>query len=371
MPRIRPPFAERGGSLRGLLDLATGSYPAFLFGGSVSNLLPVFHLHEADPSVLGAQLTYLAENGYRTVTTDAIARIVLGRHSPDPRTVALCFDDCRASLWTVAGPLLRAHGMSAIAFAIPARISDAPSPRPILDEDPAAAVTADRSDVPFATWIELKQLQSSGLVDIQSHTYSHSSIFVDGTPVGFVTPDFASLHILDRPAIGGVTTWLSPADLGAPLYPQRSRMSDALRLFDEDDVRDRCIRHVAAQGGAAFFERSSWHAELLAIAGDRRGRTETAAERRRAIEDELATGREVLERQLGAPVPHVCMPWGIGGEDTRAALGRTGHQLAFMDRLFGRRAVAPGDDPHSLMRLHERFIFCLPGRGRRYFFTAG
>jgi hypothetical protein len=32
--------------------------------------------------------------------------------------------------------------------------------------------------------------------------------------------------------------------------------------------------------------------------------------------------------------------------------------------------VTHGDDPFSLMRLHDRFIFCLPGLGRRWFFSV-
>ena len=369
MSRTSPPFAERGGPVRGLLDLATGCYPAFLFGGGLANLLPVFHLHHADPAVLGPQLAYLAENGYRTVTTDAIVRVAIEGKTPEPRTVALCFDDCWSSLWTVAGPLLRAHGMSAVAFAIPARIHDAQSPRPTIDEDRGAALAADTSIRPFASWAELQHSHSAGVLDIQSHTLSHSSIFAGPEVTGFVTPDFATEPLLDRPAIGD-RQWLSPDALGAPLYPQRSRMSDAQRFYDDEGVRERCTRHVAASGGPEFFRRASWREELNAIASTAKGHTETETDRRRAIDRELGEAREILEHRLGAPAPHVCLPWGIGGAETRDALRRTGQKLAFADRLFGRRAVAPGDDPHSLMRLHERFIFCLPGRGRRTFFTT-
>ena len=368
--RLKPPFAERGGSARGLIDLATGCYPRFLFGGSVSSLLPVFHLHESDPIVLESRLRYLAENGYRTVPTDAIARLVIDGIHPGPRTAALCFDDCWATLWTVAGPLLRAHGMSAIAFAIPGRISDAAAPRPTIQEDAAAATAADQSAVPFATWIELRQLQSAGLVDVQSHTFSHSAIFSDAHLVDFVSPEFATRPLLNRPLGSAAGAWLTPADLGAPLYIQRSRMSDALRFFDDQSVRERCMQHVAAAGGPAFFSRPDWRTELRRVAGETRGQFESPSNRQRTIVAELHDARSVLEERLGVPVRHVCLPWGIAGEQARVSLTRTGHQLAFADRLFGRRAVAAGDDPHSLMRLHERYITCLPGRGRRMFFTA-
>ena len=358
--------------MRGLLDLATGCYPSFLFGGPVSALLPVFHLHESDPAVLESRLAYLADNGYRTVTTEVIVRFVVEGVYPGPRTVALCFDDCWATLWTVAGPLLRRYGMSAIGFAIPGRVTDAAGVRPTIDEHPESTVAADRSGVPFATWPELRSLQASGLVDIQSHTCSHSSIFAGPQIVDFVTPEFAQRTILDRPcaSAGHEGQWLTPHDLGAPLHVQRSRMSDALRFLEDGVARERCMRHVAESGGSAFFERPRWRAELAAIAAGGRGRFETAVDRAREILVELCEGRSLLEARLGTPVRHVCLPWGVAGRETHRALARTGHQLAFADRLFGRRAIAAGDNPHALMRLHERFLSCLPGRGRRWFATA-
>src|SRR4030081_3286682 len=123
------PFAERGGTVRGLLDLATGCYPAFLFGGSVG-ALPVFHFHEVTRGWLEPRLQYLAENGYRTVTCDEIARLVVDGVEPGPAAVALACDDPWASVWTVAAPLLRVFKLTAILFAIPARVPEAETVRP-------------------------------------------------------------------------------------------------------------------------------------------------------------------------------------------------------------------------------------------------
>jgi hypothetical protein len=375
----RTPFAERGGRLRGLLDLSTGRYPAFLFGGSIgATELPVFHLHESTRDSLEPLLRYLAENNYRTVTSDAIASLVRDGVHPGSRSVALCFDDAWASLWTVAAPLLRRYSFRAITFAIPARIADAPASRATLDD--GAVIEDDPSSVPFVTWPELRALHASGLIDVQSHSWTHSMVFSDAAPLTFVTPAFIEEPLLNRPrcAAGEVRgaseltlRFLTPDDLGAPLYPRRSRLSDTWRHHEDETVRERCTSYVRDHGGPAFFSRPGWRHELIRVHGPARERFEPDESRERSILEELDRSRSELNMRLGTTtVKHLCAPWGIAGAITRELAGRVGYETLFADRLFGRRTVKRGDDPYSLMRLHERFIWCLPGRGRRYFHTA-
>ena len=186
--RPRVPFAERGGSLRGLVDLATGGYPAFLFGGPLTGVLPVFHFHEVTTGWLEPRLRFLAENGYRSVSCDQIARFVIDGGDPGPRRVGLTFDDAWASVWTVAAPLLRKYDLTAILFAIPGRVPEALSVRPAGVEDGPV----------FATWPEVCALHASGLMDVQSHTLSHAMVFCHDAVLGFVTPEFAHEPLLAR-----------------------------------------------------------------------------------------------------------------------------------------------------------------------------
>jgi len=370
------PFGERGGRARGALDLLAGHYPAFTIGGGVGRLLPVFHFHETTAATLEPQLRHLAENGYRTVTSPEIAAFVRDGTAPPTRSVALAFDDAWSSVWTVAGALLRKYAMRAIVYAIPARIADSPGVRPTIEDaptdnkrfDPAAL---DSADNPFVTWPELQALHDAGTFDVQSHTRTHSMIFAGPELVDFVSPSFRRESLLNRPRVdrNGTPRYLDPAALGAPLYPRRSCMSDALRFFPDEETGARTTAHVAARGGEGFFDRSGWRGELRRIAGAARGSSQDAGARDRTIEDELRGGREELEARLaGLRVNHICLPWGVAGRATRTALERCGYRTAFANRFRGRFAVAAGDDPFALKRLSNRFIFALPGRGRRYVF---
>jgi hypothetical protein len=356
------PFGERGGRLRGCLDLVSGRFPGFVFGGRVgADILPVFHFHDERRADLEPKLRYLAENGYRSVTSDDIARFVEGGLPADPRRVALCFDDAWASLWTVAAPLLREHGLTAIVYAIPGRTEDSAGCRPVDNWPPDGP--------PFATWPELRALHASGVVDVQCHTYSHSRIFCSSTVTGYVTPHYDATPLLNRPRRDGspALRFVTPADLGAPLYAARSRMSDGLRVVFDQDVHERCVDYVKRAGGAPFFSRPAWRAELDAIACGATARPEPAEAQRAAIEDELDRGRALLNEGLGVrTVNHVCLPWGVSGVETAAALRRLGYRTAFANRLRGVHAVRRGDDPYWLKRLPNKHIFRLPGRGRRW-----
>ena len=369
----RLPFSERKTPWRGVLDLATGCYPAFLFGGGLGRWLPVFHFHEATPGKLAPYLDYLAQNGYRTVTSDAVAAYAReGRH-PGLRSVALCFDDAWASLWTVAAPLLRKHGFQAITYVHPGRVADAPDVRPTIESPGGADPRVDQSATPFATWPELRALQASGVIDVQAHTLWHAMINCAPEIAGFVMPDFPHrhLHLYPRIMTAVGERFLSPDDLGAPLYPERSRYSDALR-YDNPEACDACVRHVREHGGAAFFERPDWEATLHAVAAAAgQGRHESPTERDAAILADLAGAREQLNAGLRADtVRHLCFPWAVAGSASVKAAEKAGYVTAFSDRLFGGRSVRPGDPPYQLMRLKHRYIFCLPGQGRRTVLSA-
>ena len=365
------PFSERNTPWRGVLDLATGCYPRFLFGGGLGQWLPVFHFHEATPYGLEPYLAYLSENGYRTVTSEAIASYVRRGGHPGPKSVALCFDDAWASLWTVAAPLLRKHGLQAITYVSPARVPDLPARRPTLESPEGAPADVDGSKTPFATWSELRALHASGTVDVQAHTLRHTMVFSDSVIGGFVKPDFhRHPHLYPYLDTGSGERYLTPRDLGAPLYTQRSRYSTALR-YDNPGAFEACTRHVRENGGLEFFDRRGWETELHKIANSFTGRQETPAQRDAAILEDLASARDQLNAKLGADtVRHMCFPWAIASKPGEIAAQKAGYETAFGDRLFGGRSVKPGDPPYRLMRLKHQLLSCLPGEGRRTMFTG-
>lgn len=288
--------------------------------------------------------------------SDEIAAYARGELKLPARAVGLCFDDAWKSVASVATPLLKQYGLRAITYAIPARITE-----------------HGEGDSPFVTWSELSAIQTSGVIDVQSHTDSHSRIFTSPEVEDFVQPGYAATPLLNRPQLSAspALAFVTPADLGAPLYGMRSRMSDGRRALVSREVHVKCVDLVAREGGAPFFARSDWRARLTAIvAAAAAAAPESRDDQSRAIENELARSRSVLNDRLRIQsVAHICLPWGISGAHTEAMLKRTGYQSAFANRLRGQHAVHPGDDPHWLKRLPNHYITRLPGHGRQYWFS--
>lgn len=354
------PFQERKTPWRGVLDLATGCYPAFTWGGPLGNILPVFHFHDVSREELEPYLVYLKENDYQTVTSEAMRRWACDGIHPGRRSVVLCFDDAWTSMWTVVTPLLEAYDMSAITYVIPARVADAAAVR-----DPAMWTAGEGE--PLATWPEIKAMHASGRVDVQAHTLTHARIFCSDEAVGFVTPQ-TRMTMLGRPIldVGPPLRVVSEDMLGAPLYLARSRMSDALAYVDTESARQACVEHVAANGGAGFFEQANWQQQLEAIVFRHKGRFETVEERERSQLAELAGARNMMKQHLpGHSVRQVCFPWGIAGQHAVELTRRAGYETAVADRMLGRRCMSRGTDPYHIMRLKHSYIITLPGRGRK------
>ncbi len=347
------PFSERKSRIRAALDLSTGRYPGFLFGGRPGRVLPVFHFHEVTLPYLEPYFVYLHENGYRTLNALEMEEVVRGKRTLREPSVVLCFDDAWASVWTVVNPLLRRYNLQAITYAIPGRIQDSDVLRPVWGEkghDP----DIDRSKNPFCTWAELRALEAEGRVDIQSHTWSHAQIFCHDSFVKLIVPETV-MPLLSWPVVndpGEPLHILSSTHVFHPLLPTRSRMSDALK----HDVDVSVVKRIHDDPDAAPY---LFRQHLL--------QTETPEEREEAIRYELVRSREELSAQLGREVRQICFPWAVCGHTAASWVEKAGYTSAIADRVGGVRAAVPGQDPFRIMRLKHPYIRALPGRNRKLY----
>ena len=106
------------------------------------------------PAAFEAQMDYLARNGYTVVPVSRLAGFLSGREPLPRKPVAITIDDGYRSTFDVAYPVLQRHGFPATLY---------------LYSDFVGAGDA-------LNWAQMRQMQASGLVDVQPHSKTHANL---------------------------------------------------------------------------------------------------------------------------------------------------------------------------------------------------
>lgn len=125
--------------------------------------IPVLVYHNFNPTVPGSmsltparleeQLKWIKDNGFTVVPLKDVVNYLQGQKVTLPaKPVVISADDGWSSVYTYMLPLIRKYNIPVTLFIYPETISHG-----------AHAMT----------WEQLKELQKTGLFDIQGHTYSH------------------------------------------------------------------------------------------------------------------------------------------------------------------------------------------------------
>jgi peptidoglycan/xylan/chitin deacetylase (PgdA/CDA1 family) len=146
--------------------------------------LPILMYHHVSPSPglvtvspenFRAQMRWLAEHGWHTIGTRELEDFLAGQPLPH-RAVMLTFDDGYLDNFVHAFPVLREYGLKAVIFVITGLIGEGePRPQaPCPDHKTCKRlITEGRADEVMLRFGELKAMQASGHVEIQSHSHSH------------------------------------------------------------------------------------------------------------------------------------------------------------------------------------------------------
>ncbi len=361
------------------LALARGHMPGFVAGraGGLAGETPVFCFHEVEPGRFERQLRHLHQNGYPSVDASELEQLL---RSPGAarRQVALSFDDATSSFWTYAFPLLRHYGCRAILFAIPGLVPDDETEYPTLDDLWRGRATPEELAArahtqPLCTWRELRAMHASGVVDVQSHSMTHSRVatgprLVDfyhrGYPIeryGAVNVPISSLHDPLR-----AERWPWP---GAPIFENAPRTAGRPRFLEPRALDEALAAHVAVRGGERFFAQEGWRRELEALVAQfspgRRGRYETEAETRRALVWELGESKRLLEERLpGKLVTQFCYPWFQGSALSDRLAGEVGYAAVHYGLRLPRDRAPGSQIPLPIRRISDDYLLRLPGEGR-------
>jgi peptidoglycan/xylan/chitin deacetylase (PgdA/CDA1 family) len=115
---------------------------------------PVGQGLSVSPELFAAQMAYLAEQGFSTLTMAELVDVWQGHRPLPARPVVLTFDDGYRDFFTDAWPILQQYGFSATVYMVTS-----------LVDEPA-----------YLTSEMIRELDASGSVDFGAHTVYHSDL---------------------------------------------------------------------------------------------------------------------------------------------------------------------------------------------------
>lgn len=111
------------------------------------------------PELLKSDLQYLQSHGYETITMTQLINYVTEDAPLPEKPVILTFDDGFYNNYFYAFPLLQEYGAKAVISVIG------------TCTEQFSLADSDHPNYSYLTWQQLRQMQDSGLVEIQNHTY--------------------------------------------------------------------------------------------------------------------------------------------------------------------------------------------------------
>ena len=357
------------------------SLPYFVYKNSdylPENNIPVFSFHSVKAESLEEQFKYLSENNYRTLSADSLTEIISGKKKGTRNSVVLTFDDGRKSLWTIAFPLLKKYDLKVVSFIISSIIKEDHVKSPTLEDVWSGKMLLKdvqdiESESPFCTWNEINEMSRSGLVDFQSHSMYHASVFVSKKLVDFINPDFTSsllestLNPLTSFNENGYSS--TQPEYGFPVYKWKSNLTAQIRYMPNEKISCGCIEYVKSLGGISFFDSSNWRSKLQSYYLEMVGRFgegtfQSFEERVLEIKEDLLGSKKTIENYVNKPVTHLCLPWYFGNRLTVNLSKEAGYNSVYWGIKNMKSTNYVGDDPFYIKRINDYYIFSLPGKNR-------
>lgn len=137
-------------------------FPCVSLANTVTNI-PILCYHNFNPTVPGSmnitpqkfesEVKWLKDNGFTIIPLQEAVEYLQGKRNSLPaKPVVITADDGWQSQYTYMVPIIKKYNIPVTLFIYPQTISEGKH---------------------ALTWDELKELQHTGLIDIQGHTYSH------------------------------------------------------------------------------------------------------------------------------------------------------------------------------------------------------
>ena len=302
------------------------------------NIVTVIYYHSIGPvnknwdknfltmeaGIFEKHLTWLAGR-YTSISLKEYWQIRNGLLPPVKNPLVITFDDGYLDNWIRAFPLLQKHGLKATIFVSPEFVDNATGCRPNYDDYEKGIASLDEiTRWGFLSWEEMRVMERSGLIDIQSHSLTHTKYFVSDLLIGFHHPGGDILYpagnvFPDRkPHYIGNPDFELLLPYGLPLFEDRPALM-ARKVEINPEFVNECIQLFVNYDFSRYnFAAAYKMAKPLYISYVKNDRLiterESEAEYIKRVRDEIQLSKIIIEEKLDKKVEFLCWPHGSNNE---------------------------------------------------------
>jgi peptidoglycan/xylan/chitin deacetylase (PgdA/CDA1 family) len=286
----------------------------------------------------------------------------------------LTFDDGYLDNWVYAYPILKKYGLNGTIFVNPDFVDPTVTTRPNLEDVSAGRIK--RTELKWSghlSWPEMRAMESSGVIDVQNHSQTHTWYFKSGRIVDFHHPGDGYHWLAWNKMPERKFGWVDESqeefvEFGSPVY-EFGRSLGIRVYYDSPGLHDHLVEFVQSRGERKFFDDCRWKDYLWQEVERYRqchadtGRYETQVEYENRLYHEIVDSKQTIECNLQKKVQFLCWPGGAFTDQARALALQNGH----LATTKGPTENQFGNDPTTIHRIatyldyrrYNRFILHL------------
>jgi len=307
-------------------------------------------------------LRWLKRLGFQTITLQELYEYKKTGTGIPHMAIVLTFDDGYLDNWVFAYPLLKKYNFKGTIFVNPEFVD----PRNIVrknleDVRNEKALLSNLDTMGFLSWEEMKIMEDEGIMDIQSHSMSHTWYFVSGEIIDFHYPGNNKYPwifwntVPERKSFYLTENQETFVPYGTPIY-EHGRSLGIKRYFEDKDLTQYLVSYVREQG-KSFFDRNDWKDEMFHQVGLYKSknkiqdRYETDEEQEERFKYELLESKRILEERLRKKVNFLCWAGGAYNDNALRIAKEGGYVSSTL--LYGDTKIKNtfGEDPAVINRI--------------------
>jgi peptidoglycan/xylan/chitin deacetylase (PgdA/CDA1 family) len=307
-------------------------------------------------------LRMLKRKGFNTIDFAQLYDYVSSGKTIPPNPIVLTFDDGYLDNWVYAYPLLKKYGFKGTIFVNPEFVDPTEEYRPNLKDVWDGKVKEDNlAPHGFLSWREMREMEKSGVMDIQSHGMTHTWYFTGPEIVDFRHPGDPYVWMNWNKDTSKKYRYLTENqeglfELGAPVYKHEKSLA-VRRYYPDKSLDDFLTQYVKLNGGKDFFKNISWREKLFQIVKDYKGKNalndgfESELDQRDRYEWELKESKDILEKELRKKIGFLCWPGGGKNEFSIEISKRYYLASTTSSRDQSKQKNIYGEDPSIIRRI--------------------